>query len=314
MWPLIKLLPAKTNFRFVKYRKFLWALSILLTIGSLVVCVRPGLNLGIDFRGGTILELSTPNRPIDLGRARDVLSDLQMGDVQVQQFGGPSSAQVRFQTPEGSDPSQTTDRVQGALRGALGQDVVFNRTEQIGGKVSDELRNQGLMALGIAILLMMAYIWFRFEFRFGVGAVVGLFHDVILCFGLIAVTRMEFSLTTVAGILTVIGYSMNDTVVVFDRIRENLVKYKRMPMGELIDLSINETFSRTMITGPTALMALAALAVFGGEALFSFSMVLMFGLCFGTYSSIYIGAPILMFWKRKAEDSEPAGKPAVERP
>lgn len=314
MWPLIKLLPAKTNFRFVKYRRILWTLSLILTIGSLVACVTPGLNLGIDFRGGTILELTTPNRPVDLARARDVLSDLRMGDVQVQQFGSASAAQVRFQTPEGADPSQTTDRVQTALRGALGQDVVFNRTEQIGGKVSDELRNQGLMALGIAIILMMVYIWVRFEFRFGVGAVIGLFHDVILCFGLIAVTRMEFSLTTVAGILTVIGYSMNDTVVVFDRIRENLIKYKRMPMGELIDLSINETFSRTMITGPTALMALAALAVFGGEALFSFSMVLMFGLVFGTYSSIYVGAPILMFWKRKSEDPEPAGKPAVERP
>ena len=312
MWPLIKLLPAKTNFRFVRYRKLLWALSIALTLGSLVLLVKPGLNLGIDFRGGSILELTTPGRPLDLGSAREALSGMRMGDVQVQQFGDASTAQVRFQTPTGADAAQTVDRVRGVLTGALGQDVRYTRTDVIGAKVSDELRNQGVAALGAAILLMMAYIWFRFEFRFGIGALCALFHDVILCFGLLVVTRMEFSLTTVAGILTVIGYSMNDTVVVFDRIRENLVKYKRMPMGELIDLSINETFSRTMITGPTALMALAGLALFGGEALFSFSMILMFGLCFGTYSSIYIGAPLLLFWKRK-EEPEPA-KTAVARP
>jgi preprotein translocase subunit SecF/SecD/SecF fusion protein len=312
MWPLIKLLPAKMNFRYVKYRRFVWAMSIALTIGSLVMCVRPGLNLGIDFRGGSILELTTPGRPLDIGKAREALSDLHMGDVQVQQFGSVSNVQVRFQTPAGADAAQTVDKVRGVLREALGPDIKFTRTDVIGAKVSDELRNQGLAALGCAILLMMVYIWFRFEFRFGVGAVIALFHDVILCFGLLAVTRMEFSLTTVAGILTVIGYSMNDTVVVFDRIRENLMKYKRMPMGELIDLSINETFSRTMITGPTALMALAALALFGGEVLFSFCMVLMFGLCFGTYSSIYIGAPLLMFWKRKEEIEATPG--AVARP
>lgn len=311
MWPLIKLLPAKMNFRYVRYRKIVWALSIALTIGSLVLCFKPGLNFGIDFRGGSIIELNAPGRPLDIGKAREAMSTLNMGDVQVQEFGSASSAQVRFQTPEGSDPAKTVDKVRGALRDALGQDIRFTRTDVIGAKVSDELKGQGLAALGVAILLMMAYIWFRFEFRFGVGAVIALFHDVILCFGMLALTRMEFSLTTVAGILTVIGYSMNDTVVVFDRIRENLVKYKRMPMGELIDLSINETFSRTMITGPTALMALAALAVFGGEALFSFCMVLMFGLVFGTYSSIYIGAPLLMFWKRKAETE---AVPAVARP
>ena len=313
MWPLIKLLPAKTNFRYVKFARPLWVLSLLLVIGSIALCVKPGLNFGIDFRGGTVLELTTPGRPLDLGRAREALGALHMGDVQAQQFGDASSAQVRFQTPVGSDPAQTVDRVRGVLRTSLGQDIRFTRTDVIGAKVSDELRNQGIMALLAAIILMMVYIWFRFEFRFGLGAVVALFHDVILCFGLLALTRMEFSLTTVAGILTVIGYSMNDTVVVFDRIRENLVKYKRMPMRELIDLSINETFSRTMITGPTALMALAGLAVFGGEVLFSFSMILMFGLCVGTYSSIYIGAPLLLFWKRK-EEAEPAAKPATGRP
>jgi preprotein translocase subunit SecF len=313
MWPLIKLLPAKTSFRFVKYARLLWPLTILLTIGSIVICIVPGLNFGIDFRGGAVVEVATPGRTLDLGQARGAMSTLDLGDVQVQEFGDPSTAQVRFQIPPEANATETVDRVQTALRSALGQDVTFKPTDVIGAKVSAELFQGGIIALAVAIVLMMVYIWFRFEFRFGVGAVVGLFHDVILTFGLLAVTRLEFSLTTVAAILTVIGYSMNDTVVVFDRIRENLMKYKKMPMAELIDLSVNETFSRTMITGPTAIMALLGLAVFGGESLFSFSVVLIFGIVVGTYSSIYVGAPLLLFWKRPSELAE-AGTPADARP
>ena len=312
MWPLIKLLPATMNFRYVKYARALGILSLILVIGSFVACYKPGLNFGIDFRGGSILELSTPNRALDLGQAREALSGLRLGDVQVQQFGSASNAQVRFQTPEGASPADTVERVRGALRDALGQDVNFTRTDVIGAKVSDELRTQGILALLAAIVLMMVYIWFRFEFRFGVGAMLGLFHDVILTFGMLAVTQMEFSLTTIAGILTVIGYSMNDTVVVYDRVRENLMKYKRMPLSELIDLSVNETFSRTMITGPTAMMALLGLAIFGGEALFSFSMVLMFGLVVGTYSSIYVAAPLLLLFNKRPDDAEVL--PAAQRP
>jgi preprotein translocase SecF subunit len=315
MWPFIKLLPAKTSFRYVKFAPMFGTISLLLVIASLAAATwKPGLNFGIDFRGGTILELTTPGRAVDLGRARESMHGLGLGDVQVQAFGDASSVQVRFQTPPGREPAQVVDAVRGSLRTALGSDVRFTRTDVVGPKVSAELFQSGLMALGLAIVLMLVYIWFRFEFRFGVGAVAGLFHDVILTFGMIAVTQLEFSLTTIAAILTVIGYSMNDTVVVFDRIRENLVKYKRMPMGELIDLSVNETFSRTMITGPTAIMALIALAVFGGETLFGFSVILTFGLIVGTYSSIFVGAPILILFDRRREGAEPAPKPAVERP
>jgi preprotein translocase subunit SecF len=314
MWPLIKLLPAKINLRYVRYVRVLGVISMVLVVGSIVACFKPGLNLGIDFRGGSILELTTPNRPLDLGQTREAMSAMNMGDVQVQQFGPPSNAQVRFQTPEGADPASTVERVRATLRDTLGQDVNFTRTDVIGAKVSDELRAQGIMALLAAITLMMVYIWFRFEFRFGVGATLGLFHDVILCFGMLAVTRMEFSLTTIAGILTVIGYSMNDTVVVFDRVRENLMKYKRMPMKDLIDLSINETLTRTMITGPTALLALAGLAVFGGEALYSFSMVLIFGIVVGTYSSIYVAAPLLLLFNKRPDDVEVEVLPATQRP
>jgi preprotein translocase SecF subunit len=221
---------------------------------------------------------------------------------------------VRFQTPEGENPAVLVDRVRTTLRATLGPDVRFTRTDVVGPKVSGELFTSGLMALGLAIILMMIYIWFRFEFRFGLGAVAGLFHDVILTFGVLAVTRLEFSLTTIAAILTIIGYSMNDTVVVFDRIRENLMKYKRMPMGELIDLSVNETFSRTMITGPTAIMALIGLAIFGGETLYGFSVILIFGLICGTYSSIYVGAPLLLLFNKRPEPAEPGSKAAVARP
>ncbi|OYX32517.1 MAG: protein translocase subunit SecF [Caulobacterales bacterium 32-69-10] len=315
MWPLIRLLPAKTNFRYVRYAKVLNPISILLVIGSLYAAIfNPGLNFGIDFKGGTILELTTPGRLVDLGAARESMGSLGLGDVQVQAFGDGRSAQVRFQTPDNANPAQLVDRVRGVLRTALGQDVRFTRTDVVGPKVSGELFRSGLMALGFAIVLMMAYIWFRFEFRFGLGAVAGLFHDVILTFGVLAISQLEFSLTTIAAILTIIGYSMNDTVVVFDRIRENLVKYKRMPMADLIDLSVNETFSRTMITGPTAIMALVGLAVFGGETLYGFSIIIIFGLVCGTYSSIYVGAPLLLLFNKRPDKVEISPNPVIPKP
>jgi preprotein translocase SecF subunit len=224
---------------------------------------------------------------------------------------------VRFQTPAGANPAETVDRVKAAVRAGLG-DVRFERTDVVGPKVSGELFQAGLMALVLSIGLMLIYIWFRFELQFGVGAVVALFHDVFLTFGMIAFTGLEFSLSTVAAILTVIGYSMNDTVVVFDRLRENLRKYKTMPLREVIDLSINETLSRTVITGLTALLALAGLAIFGGPTLFGMSVVLMFGIVIGTYSSIYVAAPVILLWGVKrgdapAEPIKPAKSAIVQR-
>jgi preprotein translocase SecF subunit len=200
---------------------------------------------------------------------------------------------------------------------AVGQ-VTYSGVSIVGSKVSGELFTSGLLALGSAIVLMFAYIWFRFEPQFGFGAVAGLLHDVILVFGLIVLLRLEFSLNMVAAILTVIGYSMNDTVVVFDRLRENLRKYKTMPLREVIDLSVNETISRTIITGFTAVMVLAALAFLGGEALFGFSVALMFGIVVGTYSSVFVGAPIILLWGVKrgeiAEDAKPVKLGMASRP
>jgi len=242
---------------------------------------------------------------------------LGLGDVQVQGIDNDASAIVKFQVPDDVPQAQVVERVQTAITGAVGE-VAYSGVSVVGSKVSGELLTSGLLALGAAVVLMFAYIWFRFEPQFGLGAVAGLLHDVILVFGLIVLMRLEFSLNMVAAILTVIGYSMNDTVVVFDRLRENLRKYKQMPLREVIDLTINEILTRTIITGFTAVMVLAALAYFGGPALFGFSIALMFGIVCGTYSSIYVGAPIILLWGVKrgaaADDAKPIKLGMASRP
>ena len=312
MWPLIKVLPVKTNFRFVAFSKYAGMLSILLAVGSLFMAIYPakppcgGLNCGIDFKGGTLLEFET-RTPADLGAIRQVIAAQNVGDPQVQGFAAPGDAagarHVSSRFEPGENPAQKVEQIKSAIEKVTGG-ATFTRTEVVGPKVSGELFTGGIIALLAAIGLMLLYIWFRFELQFGLGAVVALFHDVILTFGMIAIFKLEFSLTTVAAILTIIGYSMNDTVVVFDRLRENMRKYKKMPMAEIIDLSINETLSRTVITGLTAILALGGLAVFGGDALFGFSIIMIFGIALGTYSSIYVAAPIILLWgggKRKDE-------------
>lgn len=316
-WPLIKLLPQKTNFRFVRWAPLLGAISTLACIASLFLTLYPftppcgGLNCGVDFRGGTVLEFTAP-RPVDLARVRDVTSSLGLGDVSVQNFAsaedrsGTRSVALRFRTPNDASPAATVTRVQQAIAGAVGP-VRYSRTDVVGPKVSGELLVSGVAALGVAVLLMLAYIWFRFGLTFGIGAVAGLAHDVLLTFGLFALFDLEFTLTSVAAILTIIGYGINDTVVTLDRVRENLRKYKRMPMGELIDLSINETLSRTLITGATGLMALTVLAIFGGGGeLFVFSVAMIFGIVTGTYSSVYVAAPVMMLLnvRRGARDDD----------
>jgi len=329
-WPLIKTLPVKTNFRFVDFSKYAGALSIIVTIASLAVVLLPfkppcgGLNCGIDFRGGTVLEFTTkaqgqttPGKPIDLAVVRSAMEDKGLGDVGVQAFDEGSGVTVSFQTPPGKNANAVKDDIRKTIKGALGDSIRFTNDATVGAKVSGELFTKGILALLSAIGLMLVYIWFRFELQFGLGAVIALFHDVILTFGLIAITKMEFSLTTIAAILTIIGYSMNDTVVVFDRLRENLRKYKKMPLREVIDLSINETLSRTVITGATAIIALGGLAIFGGEALFSFSIIMMFGIALGTYSSIYVAAPVILLWGVKRggeEEATPIKFGAASRP
>ena len=324
-WPLIKLLPVKTDFHFVKFSKAFGALSAVLVIASIIGCFFPGLNMGIDFRGGASMEVSKPaGQELALEDLRGAVRELGLGDVGVQgiarrgtDVNDGSTAIVRFQIPEGRDQTQVVQQVESVITEAVGE-VTYSDVAVVGSKVSGELFTSGMLALGLAVVLMFAYIWFRFEPQFGFGAIAGLVHDVILVFGLIVVMRLEFSLNMVAAILTVIGYSMNDTVVVFDRLRENLRKYKTMPLREVIDLSINETLSRTIITGVTAIMVLAALAVFGGEALFGFSIALMAGIIIGTYSSVYVAAPIILLWGvnrgGSADDATPVKLGMASRP
>lgn len=314
-WPLIRLLPQKTNFRYVRWAPILGGLSALLCVISLALVLFPftppcgGLNCGVDFRGGNVVEVTAAPRAVDLERVRGTVSDLGLGDVQVQSFGGETNALVRFETPVGQQASATVTRATTALTQAM-PELRIGRTESVGSKVSGELLGKGVLALVSAIGLMLAYIWFRFGLTFGLGAVIALTHDVILTFGLFALFDMEFTLTSIAAVLTIIGYSINDKVVSLDRVRENLRKYKRMPLGELIDLSINETLSRTLITGVTGIMALGVLAAFGGEALFGFSIAMMFGIVVGTYSSIYISAPLLtLLGVRRGGETEPDDKP-----
>jgi SecD/SecF fusion protein len=310
-WPLIKMLPQKTHFGFVALARLAATLSILAVIATGVGFFKPGLNLGIDFKGGTILEFNTSGAPVDLAKARTALNQLNLGEVQAQAFGKPSDAIVRFQTPKGADANATVNKVKTAVVTALGP-VTFTRTDVVGPEVSDELKVSGAEALLASIGLMLIYIWFRFELQFGLGAVVALFHDVTLSFGLILLLRLEFSLNVIAALLTIIGYSMNDTVVVFDRLRENRRKFKRMPLRELIDLSVNETLSRTVITGLTALLALSGLAIFGGESLRPLSIVLLFGIVIGTYSSIYVASPIILLWGVRKDDE--VAKPIAPQP
>ncbi len=324
-WPLIKVMPVRPHFRFVRLAKVFSPLSILAVIASVFLATYPftppcgGLACGIDFKGGTVMEISTAPAKVDIGKVRQALGTLGVTDVTVQGLGNPSSAMVRFQAPSGADASATVTKAQERLTQILGK-VRFVSTDVVGPTVSGELLTSGLIGLGLAILAMLLYIWFRFELQFGLGAVAALFHDVLLTFGLIAIMgrlgKIEFDLRSVAAILTIIGYSMNDTVVVFDRFRENIRKFKRMPLGEVIDMSINEMLTRTIITSLTAILALAALAVFGGPTLYGLSVIMLFGIVIGTYSSIYIAAPVIMLWgvKRGADD-EPAEplKPAPAR-
>lgn len=335
-FPLIRYLPERTNFKFVSVAGVMGVISTLLIIASLVSMVTAGFrsnpvdlfnevdgsfghkaahvlsegfNLGVDFKGGTLLELRS-TQPIDLAQVREIIGGLDLGDVQVQSFGAETNALVRFEITEaGSDVDIA--RAREALA-AQAPNVAIERTESVSAQVSEELFSGGLMALGLAIVLMLIYIWFRFEWQFGVGAILGLFHDVILTLGLFSVLRMEFTLTIIAALLTIIGYGINDTVVVFDRLRENLRKYKKMPLGEVVDLSINETLSRTIMTGVTALMALSVLYYLGGEALSGFAIAMLFGIVVGTYSSVYVAAPAIIIWGVKRGRGEPekgAGAP-----
>ena len=309
-WPLIKFVPAQTHFKFTRLAPYAAIVSGLAVIASVVCFFVIGLNLGTDFKGGTLMEINTPG-PAPLAQLRTALGSAGLHDAQVQGFGAPTSALLRFRPAENSDPMGGVN----ALKDRLSKQfpgIQFKRVEVVGAKVSGELFSSGLMALGLAIALMLVYIWFRFQLQFGLGAVIAIFHDLILTVGILAVLQIEFSMTSIAALLTIIGYSMNEKVITFDRLRENLRKYKRTSLRDIIDLSENERLSRTLITGSTALLALAGMLFLGGPTLFPLVFAMMFGIFVGTYSSIYVALPIILVWGVRRGDDE--AKPLPARP
>ena len=290
----LRLVPAKTHIRFVPLRKVFFTLSVIAVAAAIGLFLVRGLNYGIDFVGGILLEVRTEG-PADIADLRGRLSGLALGDISLQEFGAPEEVLIRVQRQEGGDEAQQEALV--VVKDALGDDVEHRRTEFVGPKVSEELFWDGVYAVTAAIFAILLYIWFRFEWQFGVGAVVALIHDVITTIGIFALLQLEFNLSTVAAVLTIAGYSINDTVVVYDRVRENLRRYKSKPLPELLDQSINETLARTVMTSVTTLLALCALYFLGGEVIRGFSFAMIWGVLVGTYSSICLAVPLLLYLK-----------------
>ena len=296
--PAFRLVKDGTTYKFMKGRFAGLIVSAVLSTASLVLFFHPGLNLGIDFKGGIVMEVKTPAEA-DLSAIRVSLGQAGLHEPQVQRFGGPQQVAIRL---EATASEAETQKVVSTVRAALEKvqpGTVIERTDAVGASVSAELFQDGMLALGLSLLMILVYIWFRFEWQFAVGAVVTLVLDVTKAVGFLVLTRFDFDLVMVGAILTIIGYSTNDKVVVYDRMRENLRKYKTMPLRELIDLSINETLNRTLGTSMTLFLASLPLALFGGSSLSGFAWTMLFGIVVGTSSSIFIAAPILLFLGEK---------------
>lgn len=297
----IKLVPDNTKFSFMGWRKYAFALSASLSIICLLLFFTVEMNYGIDFRGGTSVEVQSKGDKADSLAVRDTLNELNMGDVQVQEFGSARDLLIKIEGQDGGDNAEQS--VVEKVRGALQDQYEFRRVESVGPTVSSELAWAGTMGILASLGAMLLYIWFRFEWQFGLGAVIATVHDVTMMVGLYCLSGIEFNLTSIAAILTIVGYSINDTVVVYDRVRENLRKYKKMPIEELLDLSMNQTLSRTILTGVTTLLALTALYLFGGEVIRSFTFAMIFGILVGTYSSIFVAGPLLILFRLRPSTS-----------
>ncbi|WP_339086934.1 protein translocase subunit SecF [Hyphomicrobium sp. ghe19] len=302
--------PHDLNLPFMKFKGPALVASIIAMLGSIILCMTYGLNYGVDFKGGSLIELQTKSGNADISALRDKLNGLGFGNVQIQEFGTPNDVLVRLEEQPGGEAAQQP-AVQKVID-ATSTDYVQRRVEVVGPAVSSELRMTGFIAVAAGILAIVCYVWFRFEWQFALGAVVALSHDVLLTAGIFSFFQLEFDLSTVAALLTILGYSVNDTVVVSDRIRENLRKFKKMELNQLLNLSINETLSRTILTGVTAIAVLVSLYIFGGEVIRSFNLAMLLGVVIGTYSSIFIAAPLLGYLGVKRDWSDAAAKAVAE--
>jgi preprotein translocase subunit SecF len=292
---LLKLVPDHTNLDFMRWRNLALILSLLATAASIAFTVYRGLNLGVDFIGGQLIRVSFP-QPVDDEQLRSKVDSLHLGEANVQRFGGPKSFQIRLPKPPGGDAA--ANNVASQVKAEIEKDFPGAKIESVdtvSGKVSEELASGSAMAIGLAMLGIAIYIWFRFEWQFGVGALLTLAHDVAMTLGFFAFTRLQVDLNVVAAFLTIVGYSLNDTVVIYDRIRENLRKYRRMAILPLLNLSLNETLARTVVTSLTVLIALGVLMLIGPEVIFGLAIAIFLGVLIGTYSSIYISAPVLVW-------------------
>ncbi|PIR37175.1 MAG: protein translocase subunit SecF [Alphaproteobacteria bacterium CG11_big_fil_rev_8_21_14_0_20_39_49] len=298
----LKIIPSDTKINFIQNKILAFAFSAFLLCATIFLLATKGLNFGIDFTGGILIDAKF-EQPVELGKMRDLLKGADIGDVSLQTFGEPNDILIRVgeNSDIESDRIVIIDKIKEILASNFSGNIEYRKVDYVGPKVGGELIRSGALSLVLAFAAMMVYIWLRFEWQYGVGGIIALIHDSVITLGFFSLTQLEFNLSSIAAILTIIGYSINDSVVVFDRIRENLRKYKKMPMNELINVSINNNLTRTILTSLTTVVALLALVLMGGEVIKSFSLAALFGVIIGTYSSIYIASPVLIYMKLRPD-------------
>ena len=315
---LLRLAPENTKFGFMRFRRVSYPFSAVMSIVSVVMFLTVGMNFGIDFSGGTLIEARANSGTADLAKLRSIGDSLGIGNVEVQGFGTPADVSLRVRLQPGGDAAQ--EAAVSKIKDAIGKDYEFRSVSVVGPSVSSELVQSGTLGVCLSIVAVLTYLWFRFEWQFAVGAVIATMHDLLLTVGFFSITHLEFNTTSIAAILTIVGYSLNEAVVVLDRIREMMRKYKRLRTAEMIDLSINAVLPRTIMTATTVFLALASLVIFGGEVIRSFSIAMMWGIFVGTYSSIFICSPVLIYLGVRMDGTEttvPSAKepePAVKAP
>lgn len=310
---LLRIVPNHTEIPFIRWRRFSFAISAVLSILALVLFFTHGLNFGIDFKGGAVMQVAAKSGHADIHAMRTTISGLGLGEVQLQEVGNGGQVIIRVAEQPGGDEAQQV--AANKIRAVLGDSYTYEKIEVIGPRVSQELVTQGILGVFAAVIGILIYLWFRFDWQFAVGAMIANLHDIVLTIGFMCLTQIDFDLTSIAALMTILGYSLNDTVVIYDRIRELLRKYKKRPIEELLDEAINSTLSRSVITHVTVTLALLALLFFGGPAIHSFTATMIFGVVLvGTYTSIFIASPILIYLGLRATEKAPAETSAAGVP